>query len=90
MRLCDVVFIGRSARNSVNQDRLSVCANVSLLGGGKNCNQSGINNSACFEQQAPVDQLGVVNSKNLSGQVVSSKQVAESENGALIRQGRST
>jgi hypothetical protein len=30
MRMCDVVFIGSSARNRMNQARLSVCANASL------------------------------------------------------------
>ena len=35
--------------------------------------QSGINNSACFEQQAPVDQLGINGSKNMSGHVVGFK-----------------
>ena len=112
LSLRDVVFIGSSTRNSVNQARLSVCANVGLhtevplvaflglvhlwvtltrvvLGGARGCDQSGINDRACFEQQAPLDQLGVDSSKNLSGQVVGFKQVTESENGALIRQARS-
>ena len=59
-----------------------------VLGGARSCDQSGINNSACFEQQAPLDQLGVNGSKNLRSQVVGFKQVTESEDGALIRQAR--
>jgi hypothetical protein len=112
VRLCDVVLIGSSARNSVNQARLSVCANVGLhpkvplvallglvhlwvtrtravLGGARSCDQSGINDRACFEQQATLDQLGVNSSEHLKSQVVGFKQVTESENGALIRQARS-
>ncbi len=96
---------------SMNQARLSVCANESphtevplvaflglvhlwftltrvVLGGARSYDQSGINNSACFEQQAPVDQLGVDISENLGSQVVAFKQVTESENGALIWQAR--
>ena len=111
VRLCDVVLIGSSARNSVYQARLSVCAYVSLhaevplvallglvhlwvtltravLGGAGRGNQSGINDRACFEQQAPLDQLGINGVKNLRSQVVGFKQVAESENGDLIRQAR--
>ena len=109
--LRDVMLIGGSARNSMNQARLSVCANVSLhtevplvallglvhlwvtltravLGGARSCDQSGINDRACFEQQAPLDQIGVHGGKNLRGEVVGFKQVTESENGALIRQPR--
>jgi len=59
-----------------------------VFSGAGSGNQSGINGSACFEQQAPVDQLGVRGGKNLRGQVVGFKQVAESENGAVIRQAR--
>ena len=111
VRLCDVVLIGSSARDRMNQARLSVCANVRLhtkvplvaflglvhlwvrltrvvLGGAGSCDQSGINNSSSFEQQAPLDQLGVNGGEHLKSQVVGFKQVTESENGALIRQAR--
>jgi hypothetical protein len=109
---CDIVLIDSSARDRVNQARLSVCANVSLhaevplgallglvhpwvtltravLSGAGSWDQSGINDRASFEKQAPLDQRGVDSSTNLSGQVVGVKQVAESENGALIRRARS-
>ena len=58
------------------------------LGGAGSWYQSGINDRASCEQQAPLDQRGVDSSTNLSGQVVGFKQVAESENGDLIRQAR--
>jgi len=59
-----------------------------VLGGAGRCNQSGVQNRACFKQQAPLDQLGV-DGRNLSSQVVGFKQVPESENTALIRKVRS-
>jgi hypothetical protein len=59
-----------------------------VLSGARSCDQSGIIKSSSFEQQAPVDQLGVHCSKNLNDQVVGFKQVTESEDGALIRQAR--
>jgi hypothetical protein len=39
-----------------------------------------------FEQQAPLDQLGINGGEHLKSQVVGFKQVTESENGALISQ----
>ena len=59
-----------------------------VLGGAWRCDQSGINGCACFEQQAPLDQLGVNGGGHLKSQVVGFKQVTESENGTLIIQAR--
>ena len=63
---------------------LRVTLTRAVLGGAGRCDQSGINDRACFEQQAPLDQIGVHGGKNLRGQVVGFKQLAESENGAFI------
>jgi hypothetical protein len=52
------------------------------------CNQRGVNDRACFKQQATLDQLGIQSSKHLRSQVDDLKQITESENGALIRQVR--
>ncbi len=59
-----------------------------VLGGDGCCNKGGTNDCACFEEQAPLDQLGVHGGKNLRGQVVGFKQVTESENGALMKKAR--
>ena len=62
-----------------------------VFGGAGSCDQSSINdNSVSFEQQVLLDQRGVDSSTNLSGQLVGFKQVAKSENGALIRRARSS
>ena len=41
-----------------------------------------------FEQQCPLDQIGVYGGEHLKSQVVGFKQVTESENGALFREAR--
>jgi hypothetical protein len=107
--LRNVLLIGSSARDRMNQPKLSGCANVQLhaevplvaflglvhfwvklprvvLGGAGSDNQGCINDSTRFEQQTPLDQLGVHGGKNLRGQVVGFKHVTESEDGALTRQ----
>ena len=51
-------------------------------------NQSSINDRACLELQATVDQLVVLDGKNLLSQVIGFKQVAKYDNGTFIRQAR--
>ena len=46
---------------------------VALLGEAGRGNQGSINDSALFEHQAPIDQLGVHGGKNLGIQVVGFK-----------------
>jgi len=59
-----------------------------VFSGAGSYNQSGNNDCACFEKQAPLCQFGVNGGKSLRDQVVGFKHVTESENGALIKQVR--
>ena len=81
----------RKQRDQVRRvfDQARVKLTLVVLGGAGRANQSGINDHASFEQQAPLDQLSVRDGKHLKSQIVVLKQVTESENGALIRQARS-